>query len=210
MAFNNAGIMQARPTKSAQGWDLTFATNYLGPFALTEAFAPRLPDRANIVFYQFTYGMRCPVRRPILDRLGLKATLVNRAMLNVAASGSLQIHPASPTQRCIASDRMSERKSSAIPLRVTLSRAYQLIPSDRSGAPQKAPVTSRFWRKAAVHGHVRSSADDRQNPDEKTLRAIALVAGRPPNHLGAAFDLVVSGDDVAGSHRGSKSYWCRA
>jgi hypothetical protein len=155
MAFNNAGIMQARPTKSAQGWDLTFATNYLGPFALTEAFAPRLPDRANIVFYQFTYGMRCPVRRPILDRLGLKATLVNRAMLNVAASGSLQIHPASPTQRCIASDRMSERKSSASPLRVTLSRAYQLIPSDRSGAPQKAPVTGRFWRKADVEMRCR-------------------------------------------------------
>jgi len=54
--------MRARPTKSAQGWDLTFATNYLGPFALTEAFAPRLPDRANIVFV--ASAVEDPERRP--------------------------------------------------------------------------------------------------------------------------------------------------
>lgn len=28
---NNAGIMQLRPTRSAQGWDMTFATDHLGP-----------------------------------------------------------------------------------------------------------------------------------------------------------------------------------
>ncbi|WP_166295171.1 class I SAM-dependent methyltransferase [Bradyrhizobium sp. 2S1] len=39
--------------------------------------------RPGGAFYQFTYGMRCPVRRPILDRLGLRATLVDRAILNV-------------------------------------------------------------------------------------------------------------------------------
>jgi NAD(P)-dependent dehydrogenase (short-subunit alcohol dehydrogenase family) len=33
---NNAGIYQMRPTKSAQRWDTTFATNHLGPFLLTE------------------------------------------------------------------------------------------------------------------------------------------------------------------------------
>ena len=48
--LNNAGVMQMHPTKSAQGWDLTFATNHLGPFALTEALAPHLPDGANVVF----------------------------------------------------------------------------------------------------------------------------------------------------------------
>src|SRR5208282_2996155 len=32
--LNNAGIMQMRPTKNALGWDMTFATNHLGPFAL--------------------------------------------------------------------------------------------------------------------------------------------------------------------------------
>jgi phosphatidylethanolamine/phosphatidyl-N-methylethanolamine N-methyltransferase len=39
--------------------------------------------RPGGAFYQFTYGMRCPVPRPILDRLGLRATLVDRALLNV-------------------------------------------------------------------------------------------------------------------------------
>ena len=39
--------------------------------------------RPGAAFYQFTYGMRCPVPRPILDRLGLRATLVDRALLNV-------------------------------------------------------------------------------------------------------------------------------
>ena len=39
--------------------------------------------RPGGAFYQFTYGMRCPVRRPILDRLGLRATLVDRAILNM-------------------------------------------------------------------------------------------------------------------------------
>lgn len=39
--------------------------------------------RPGGAFYQFTYGMTCPVPRPILDRLGLKATLLDRAMLNV-------------------------------------------------------------------------------------------------------------------------------
>jgi NAD(P)-dependent dehydrogenase (short-subunit alcohol dehydrogenase family) len=48
--LNNAGIMQMRPTKNASGWDMTFATNHLGPFALTEALVPHLPDGANVVF----------------------------------------------------------------------------------------------------------------------------------------------------------------
>ena len=39
--------------------------------------------RPGGAFYQFTYGVTCPVRRPILDRLGLKATLIDRALLNV-------------------------------------------------------------------------------------------------------------------------------
>jgi NAD(P)-dependent dehydrogenase (short-subunit alcohol dehydrogenase family) len=47
---NNAGIMAMRATKNAQGWDTAFATNHLGPFALTEALVPHLPDGANVVF----------------------------------------------------------------------------------------------------------------------------------------------------------------
>jgi NAD(P)-dependent dehydrogenase (short-subunit alcohol dehydrogenase family) len=41
--LNNAGIMQMRPTKNSLGWDMTFATNHLGPFAFTEALIPHLP-----------------------------------------------------------------------------------------------------------------------------------------------------------------------
>ncbi|RKH07004.1 SDR family NAD(P)-dependent oxidoreductase [Corallococcus sp. CA053C] len=48
--LNNAGIMQQRPTKNAQGWDLSFATNHRGPFVLTEALVPHLPDGTNVLF----------------------------------------------------------------------------------------------------------------------------------------------------------------
>jgi NAD(P)-dependent dehydrogenase (short-subunit alcohol dehydrogenase family) len=47
--INNAGIYQIHATKNALGWDMTFATNHLGPFALTEAIIPHLPDGANVV-----------------------------------------------------------------------------------------------------------------------------------------------------------------
>lgn len=59
---NNAGIHQVQPTKSAQGWNMTFATNHLGPFALTEALIPHLPDGANIVFV--ASGVEDPERKP--------------------------------------------------------------------------------------------------------------------------------------------------
>lgn len=48
--LNNAGAFPARPSTSAQGWDTAFATNHLGPFALTEALIPALPDGAHVVF----------------------------------------------------------------------------------------------------------------------------------------------------------------
>jgi|GEM_PF-739156 len=46
--LNNAGIMQTHATKNALDWDMTFATNHLGPFALTEVLVPHLPDGANV------------------------------------------------------------------------------------------------------------------------------------------------------------------
>jgi NAD(P)-dependent dehydrogenase (short-subunit alcohol dehydrogenase family) len=59
---NNAGIQQLRPTKNARGWDLSFATNHLGPFALTEALVPRLPDGATVVFV--CSAVEDPKRKP--------------------------------------------------------------------------------------------------------------------------------------------------
>jgi NAD(P)-dependent dehydrogenase (short-subunit alcohol dehydrogenase family) len=59
---NNAGIFDMCATKNAQGWDTTFATNHLGPFVLTEALMPHLPDGANVVF--ICSGVEDPERRP--------------------------------------------------------------------------------------------------------------------------------------------------
>jgi phospholipid N-methyltransferase len=39
--------------------------------------------RPNGAFYQFTYGPRFPVPRPILDRLGLRATRIGRTLNNL-------------------------------------------------------------------------------------------------------------------------------
>lgn len=47
---NNAGIMPLQAETTAQGWDLAYATNHLGPFVLTEALLPYLQDDAHIVF----------------------------------------------------------------------------------------------------------------------------------------------------------------
>ncbi len=60
--LNNAGIMLIRAGQSAQGWDLVFATNHLGPFAFTEALIPHLPDGANVVF--ICSGVEDPGRKP--------------------------------------------------------------------------------------------------------------------------------------------------
>ena len=60
--LNNAGIMPSKASKSAQGWDMTFATNHLGAFALTEALTPYLPDGANVVF--IASAIEDPERKP--------------------------------------------------------------------------------------------------------------------------------------------------
>jgi NAD(P)-dependent dehydrogenase (short-subunit alcohol dehydrogenase family) len=59
---NNAGIMQLRPTKSAQGWDMSYATNHLGPFVLIEALIPHLPRGSNVVF--IVSAVEDPERKP--------------------------------------------------------------------------------------------------------------------------------------------------
>jgi phospholipid N-methyltransferase len=47
---------------------------------LAGAFA-HLAERG--AFYQFTYGPRCPVPAPVLERLGLTATCVGRTLANL-------------------------------------------------------------------------------------------------------------------------------
>ena len=47
---------------------------------LAEAFGHLRHDGA---FYQFTYGLSCPVPRVVLDRLGLESVRIGRALVNV-------------------------------------------------------------------------------------------------------------------------------
>jgi phosphatidylethanolamine/phosphatidyl-N-methylethanolamine N-methyltransferase len=47
--------------------------------------------RQGGAFYQFTYGPRCPVPRPFLDRLGLRAKRVGGALLNVPPASVYRI-----------------------------------------------------------------------------------------------------------------------
>jgi NAD(P)-dependent dehydrogenase (short-subunit alcohol dehydrogenase family) len=61
--LNNAGIRAMRPSQSPQGWDLTFATNYLGPVALTEKLMPRLSDGTNMVY--IVSAIEDPERKPV-------------------------------------------------------------------------------------------------------------------------------------------------
>lgn len=42
-------------------------------------------------FYQFTYGPRCPVPALVLDRLGLRATRIGRALLNIPPAAVYRI-----------------------------------------------------------------------------------------------------------------------
>lgn len=53
-------------------------------------------------FYQFTYGPRCPISRPLLDRLGLKATYVGWTFANVPPAAVYRItqrRPQKPSER---------------------------------------------------------------------------------------------------------------
>lgn len=60
--LNNAGILQTRATQNALGWDMAFATNHLGPFALTEALVPHLADGTHVVFV--VSAVEDPGRKP--------------------------------------------------------------------------------------------------------------------------------------------------
>ncbi len=49
LLINNAGTVSLRPRRSAEGFELTFAVNHLGPFLLTGLALPLLAPRARII-----------------------------------------------------------------------------------------------------------------------------------------------------------------
>ncbi|MCG5445614.1 SDR family NAD(P)-dependent oxidoreductase [Micromonospora sp. NIE79] len=60
---NNAGIMAAPLSRTPQGWEMQFATNHLGHFALATGLRPALAagDGARIVSVSSTAHLRSPV-----------------------------------------------------------------------------------------------------------------------------------------------------
>jgi len=97
--LNNAGIFPMRETKNALGWDMAFATNHLGPFALTEALAPHLPDGANVS--SSVQASKIPSESPPRP-LGFAAVATSRQRRARAASGNpaaLRCRARTPTPR---------------------------------------------------------------------------------------------------------------
>ena len=47
--------------------------------------------RAGGAFYQFTYGLQCPVRRAVLEPLGLQANRIGRALANLPPAAVYRI-----------------------------------------------------------------------------------------------------------------------
>jgi NAD(P)-dependent dehydrogenase (short-subunit alcohol dehydrogenase family) len=84
--LNNAGIMQQKETRTADGWNLTFATNHLGPFALTEALAPHLAEGTNVAF--IVSAIEDPERRPV-KAMGMKGG----RFISIAASARGEWEP---------------------------------------------------------------------------------------------------------------------
>ena len=60
--LNNAGMRQAVATTNSLGWDMSFASNHLGPFAFTESLMPHLRDGTSIVFV--VSAVEDPERKP--------------------------------------------------------------------------------------------------------------------------------------------------
>jgi phospholipid N-methyltransferase len=58
--------------------------------------------RNDAALYQFTYGLSCPVRRPYLDRLGLKAVRVGRAIRNMPPATVYRISRRTPCKHVCA------------------------------------------------------------------------------------------------------------
>jgi phospholipid N-methyltransferase len=65
--------------------------------------------RAGGAFYQFTYGPRCPVPRPILDRLGLKATRIGGTVRNLPPASVYRISRRKPLE--LSRERFKYRSS---------------------------------------------------------------------------------------------------
>jgi len=83
--------------------------------------------RPGGAFYQFTYGMSCPIPRPVLDRLGLRATLVDRAFLNVPPAAVYRL-TRRPQMKIITGSLAPEASTPVTPQPMHLARDYTTAP----------------------------------------------------------------------------------
>ena len=87
---NNAGMVTASTAPTDQGYDPTYATNFLGPFKLTEALKSHLPDHARVVF--LCSAVEDPERTP-----AVKAGYRGGRYLSATASAKGQWTPGGST-----------------------------------------------------------------------------------------------------------------
>ncbi len=90
----HVGIFQGEPVGAVvSGLPLLSMSPRKITAILAGAFTYMRPGGA---FYQFTYGPRCPVPRPILDRMGLKATHIGGTMRNLPPAAVYKISRRKP------------------------------------------------------------------------------------------------------------------
>ena len=74
--------------------------------------------RPGAAFYQFTYGPRCPVRRSMLDRLGLKAKRLGFTLANVPPAAVYRIRRRQPRLSVDASDGITRQAANVAQYRL--------------------------------------------------------------------------------------------
>lgn len=94
--LGRAGIFEGQPVGAVvSGLPLLSMSPRKVTAILASSFAYMRPGGS---FYQFTYGPRCPVPRPILDRLGLKATHIGGTMRNLPPAAVYRISRRKPLE----------------------------------------------------------------------------------------------------------------
>ena len=190
---NNAGVLQSRPSRTAAGWDVTFATNYLGPFALTEALIPHLPDGARVLFV--VSAIEDPERKPA-KVMGLRGG----RFISVEASAEGEWEPGG--SKMPGMDAYATSKQCALAAALALARE---VPHLRVNAvePGINPATGLGGTNAflrVLFGQVITRlppfAPYRSTP-ERAARVIAGIVADASGRTGVYYD--EKGDPMTGS-----------
>jgi NAD(P)-dependent dehydrogenase (short-subunit alcohol dehydrogenase family) len=184
--LNNAGIMAQKPKKSAQGWDMSYATNHLGPFAFTEALAPHLPDGANVLFV--ASAIEDPERKPV-KMMGLKGARYISA--EASARGEWQ----TPGSKMPGMDAYSTTKQCILVAAMALAREIPRLhinavePGITSGTNLGGEDTSAFVRLLAgkIMGMLPAVRPYKSTP-KKSAKTIAGILTDTSGKTGVYFD----------------------